>query len=67
MIVSLWRALVAGLFALLLATPALATWRKAESANFIVYSQAAEAKVREQAALLEDYHSFLRLLTGVTI
>ena len=66
MIGFVWRALVAGLFALLLATPAAATWRKAESANFIVYSQAAEAKVREQAALLEDYHSFLRLLTGVT-
>src|SRR3712207_3311188 len=58
---------VAAAAASLLATaPAWAEWRKAESANFIVYSQSSEAKVREQAALLEDYHQFLRLLTGVT-
>jgi Flp pilus assembly protein TadD len=46
--------------------PASAAWRKAESANFIVYGKAGEAKMRQQAALLEDYHSFLRLLTGVS-
>jgi hypothetical protein len=52
--------------ALLGAVPAAAAWRKAESDNFIVYSQASEGKIREQVALLEDYNSFLRLLTGVT-
>jgi tetratricopeptide (TPR) repeat protein len=52
--------------ALLGAGPAWATWRKAETANFILYSQSSEAKVREQAALLEDYHGFLRTLTGIT-
>ena len=52
--------------ALLSASPAFATWRKAESPNFILYSQSSEQKVRDQAALLEDYHQFLRGLTGVS-
>jgi Flp pilus assembly protein TadD len=65
MIVRHWTALAAALLAMLLAAPASATWRKAESANFVVFSQSGEAKVREQVALLEDYHAFLRLLTGV--
>lgn len=56
----------AAALALLGALPAAAAWRKAESDNFIVYSQASESKIREQVALLEDYNSFLRLLTGVT-
>ena len=51
--------------ALLGAAPAWAAWRRAETNNFILYSQSSEAKVREQAALLEDYHQFLRILTGV--
>jgi Flp pilus assembly protein TadD len=52
--------------ALGLAAPASAAWRKAETANFILYAEAGEAELRERAAQLEDYHSFLRLLTGVT-
>ena len=61
-----WGARIAALIALLFATmPASAAWRKAETANFILYSEASEEKVREQAALLEDYHWFLRLLTAV--
>ena len=61
-----WCARLATLTALLLAAvPAAAAWRKAETDNFILYSQSGEQKVREQAALLEDYHQFLRLLTGV--
>jgi Flp pilus assembly protein TadD len=58
----------AGLAALTLfaATPAAAIWRKAESENFILYSRADEKKIREQITLLEDYHNFLRLLTGVS-
>ena len=47
------------------ATPAAAEWRRAESANFIVYSEAPEPRLRSQVALLEDYEGFLRLLTGV--
>lgn len=61
-----WAAAVAAAASLLTAAPAWAEWRKAESPNFILYSQSSEAKAREQAALLEDYHQFLRLLTGVT-
>ena len=59
-------AMLAAGAALLAAAPAGATWRRAESSNFILYSQSGEAKVREQAALLEDYHQFLRILTGVS-
>lgn len=57
----------AGLAALTLfaAAPAAAVWRKAESENFILYSRADEKKIREQLILLEDYHEFLRSLTGV--
>jgi hypothetical protein len=61
-----WRALAAFLLAMALASPASAEWRRAESANFVLYSQSGEAKLREQAALLEDYNLFLRALTGVT-
>jgi tetratricopeptide (TPR) repeat protein len=59
-------AVAAAAAALFAALPAAAAWRKAESDNFIVYSQASEGKIREQVALLEDYNSFLRMLTGVT-
>jgi hypothetical protein len=48
------------------AQPAAAAWTRAESANFIVYSEAGDANIHEQISLLEDYHSFLRLLTNVT-
>src|SRR4051794_12816603 len=47
------------------ACPAQAAWRRAETANFIVYSQAGEADLREDAILLEDYLSLLRVLTGI--
>jgi hypothetical protein len=50
----------------LTAQPVQAAWKKAESANFIVYSEADEQEIREQVLLLEDYHNFLRLLTNVT-
>ncbi|HEX8469211.1 MAG TPA: hypothetical protein VF620_15555 [Allosphingosinicella sp.] len=62
--VFLWRA-GAALVVLVSASPAAAEWRRAESANFVLYSQAGEGKLREQAALLEDYQLFLRALTGV--
>jgi len=47
------------------AAPACAAWRKAETANFVVYSQADEADLRRDAGQLEDYLSLLRALTGV--
>ncbi|QAY79343.1 hypothetical protein [Sphingosinicella sp. BN140058] len=60
---------LAGMAALLLAclatTPAVAAWKKAESENFILYGQVGEDKLRAKIALLEDYNSFLRSLTGV--
>jgi len=61
-----WRPLAASLLAMAFASGASAEWRRAESANFVLYSQAGDGKLREQAALLEDYHLFLRALTGVT-
>lgn len=52
------------LLGLLLAQPALATWRVAETAHFRIYSEASEKKLREDAAVLEDYHRLLLMLTG---
>lgn len=49
----------------LLSAPAEAAWRRAESANFVVYSQSGEAKLKEQVTLLEDYYGFVKLLTGI--
>lgn len=48
------------------ASPARAEWRRAESPNFIVYSQADEDRLRQQVAQLEDYDRLLRTLTGAT-
>ena len=61
-----WRTIVALILAALWSAPAAADWKRAESDNFIVYSQASEGALREQSALLEDYHQFLRRLTNVT-
>jgi hypothetical protein len=49
---------------LLGAAPALAEWRRAESPNFIVYSEASEAELRRQVTQLEDFDHLLRALTG---
>ncbi|HEX8448748.1 MAG TPA: hypothetical protein VF652_04065, partial [Allosphingosinicella sp.] len=62
----LWYWVSIALLALASASPAAAEWRRAESANFVLYSQSGEAKLRAQAALLEDYQLFLRALTGVS-
>ena len=63
----LWAAL-AGLvlLALFAAAPARAEWRRAESPNFIVFSEAEEAALRGQVAQLEDFDQLLRALTGTT-
>ena len=49
---------------LFFAAPAHGEWRRAESPNFIVYSQADEPELRRQVAQLEDFDQLLRALTG---
>lgn len=61
----MWRYLLSAVALFLVATtPARAEWRRAESPHFIVYSEGQEAKLREQLALLEDFHGLLLSLTG---
>ena len=47
-----------------LSGPAQAGWKVAETANFRLYSQAPEADLVQQAALLEDFRALLVLATG---
>lgn len=49
---------------LLAATSASAVWRRAESANFIVYGTVSEASLRERVRLLENYRLVLRTVTN---
>lgn len=44
------------------AAPAAAEWRRAESANFIVYSDGTEARLRDRVEQLEDFDRLLRLM-----
>ena len=58
-----FRLLVA-LFALFcLSIPAEARWSVAETAHFRIYSEQGEKQLREDAAMLEDFHSLLELVT----
>ena len=50
---------------LLLASPAAAEWRRAESPNFIVYADAPETRLRERVLQLEDYHRLVGTATGI--
>ena len=52
--------------ALLALTPAtaLADWRKAESAHFVVYSDGSERSLRDYTAKLERFHGLLRSRFG---
>jgi hypothetical protein len=59
------RRAMLGLAAFALATPATAAWRRAESPNFVVYSNGSEQDLRERILLLEDFDHLLRLLTSV--
>lgn len=57
--------LIAALWLLLAAAaPAAAEWRRAESPNFIAFSQEDEARLRARVTMLEDYAALLRLLSG---
>ena len=65
--IRIWRSLLALLtLALLAATPARAEWRRAESPNFIVYSEESESRLRERVALLESFDRLLRTVTSVS-
>jgi hypothetical protein len=46
-------------------SPAAAEWLRAESRNFVVYSEAGESRLRQQVVLLEDYAAVLRRLSGI--
>lgn len=58
-IVSLAIALLA-----LAPAPALADWRRAESQNFVVYSDGSERSLRDYTAKLERFHGLLRSRFG---
>ena len=49
-----------------LAAPAAAEWHKAESENFVIYSDSSAADIREFAQRLERYHVAMTKLTGFT-
>lgn len=49
---------------MLVAGPALADWRRAETANFILYSRGSEGELREFARKLETYDFVLRAREG---
>jgi hypothetical protein len=48
------------------AAPAQAAWLRAESENFIVFSEMSEARLREKVKVLEDYNQLLRRVSGTT-
>ncbi len=48
-----------------LTAPVHAEWRRAESQNFILYSESSEADIREKAAQLERFDQLLRMFTAV--
>lgn len=50
--------------AMIVAGPALADWRRAETANFILYSRGSEGELREFARKLETYDFVLRAREG---
>lgn len=53
-------------FALLWAAPARASWRRAESPNFILFGNLPESELRQRILRLEGFDNLLRTMTGVT-
>jgi len=47
-----------------LAAPAAAQWHKAESENFVIYSDSSASDIREFSQRLERFHVAMTLLTG---
>lgn len=58
------RLLLAAALIALTPVPALADWRKAESAHFVVYSDGSERNLRDYTARLERFHGLLRSRFG---
>ncbi|KQW83078.1 hypothetical protein [Brevundimonas sp. Root1279] len=58
-------AAMAGVLALAFSAPAHAEWRRAESPNFVVYSQSGEAELRRYVRNLEIYDYVLRIRMGL--
>ncbi|MFQ3664637.1 MAG: hypothetical protein SNJ79_01180, partial [Sphingomonadaceae bacterium] len=58
------RKLMVLLLALLVAGPANAGWRMAETRHFRVFSEEGESSAIQRAALLEDFQSLLVTMTG---
>lgn len=52
---------------LMLGTPALAEWKRAESPNFIVYSRGGEGALRRYVQALESYDYVLRVRMGLPL
>jgi len=61
---SLLRRLIALALLALLAAPAEAEWLRAESPNFVVYSEGSRSRLRERVLLLEDFDRLLRMLAS---
>jgi tetratricopeptide (TPR) repeat protein len=66
-ITRLGLALCAALLLAVAATPARADWLKAETPNFIIYSDGGERPLREYATKLEVFDRFLRMRFGVPL
>jgi len=60
-----WLAGTALVLALSAPQAALADWRRAETAHFVVYSNGSERNLRDYAARLERFDALLRFVTNV--
>jgi tetratricopeptide (TPR) repeat protein len=66
MISALFRLCIAIAALVGLTAPAAAEWHKAESENFVIYSDSSAADIREFAQRLERYHVAMTRLSGFT-
>lgn len=48
------------------AMPARAEWRRAESPNFVIYSQESESRLRDRVVSLESFDRLLRMMTTIS-
>lgn len=63
---SVWKGALGAALMLMAAAPADAAWRRAETANFILYGDMSEKQIAERARALEDFDALLRMLTGIS-
>lgn len=59
--------LLLALFLSVIALPARAAWRVAESAHFRVFGEMSENRLRDQVQLLEDYRNLLGMFTNANV